>query len=205
MEANEFLPLYDVSDTVATLVDADPAVTWDALLAADLIRLGRQKPLIGLLGAARALPDLATQLVRRQALPKRPERLTLEELTSLPMAGGGWVLLAKDAPRGIALGLVGKFWRPVIQFADVTAETFESFEEPGYAKTLYLLTIRSLEPGRCLLEATMRTATTDQRARRQFRRYWTLGVGPGAHVLANGLVESVRDDARSRAPEPSKA
>jgi hypothetical protein len=35
----------------------------------------------------------------------------------------------------------------------------------------------------------MRTATTDEQSRRWFRRYWTLGVGSGAHVLVNGLIE----------------
>jgi hypothetical protein len=40
----------------------------------------------------------------------------------------------------------------------------------------------------------MRTATTDEHARRWFRRYWTFGVGSGAHVLVHGLLETVRDD-----------
>jgi hypothetical protein len=44
----------------------------------------------------------------------------------------------------------------------------------------------------------MRTATTDEHARRWFRRYWTLGVGSGAHVLVNGLLEAVREDAERR-------
>jgi hypothetical protein len=39
----------------------------------------------------------------------------------------------------------------------------------------------------------MRTATTDERARRWFRRYWTFGVGSGAHVLVNGVIELTRD------------
>ena len=39
----------------------------------------------------------------------------------------------------------------------------------------------------------MRTATTDDDARRWFHRYWTLGVGSGAHVLANGLIDLVQE------------
>jgi hypothetical protein len=41
----------------------------------------------------------------------------------------------------------------------------------------------------------MRTATTDEHARRWFRRYWTLGVGAGAHVLAGGLIDAAREGA----------
>jgi hypothetical protein len=39
----------------------------------------------------------------------------------------------------------------------------------------------------------MRTAATDERARRWFRRHWTFGVGSGAHVLVDALLESVRE------------
>lgn len=59
--ANELLPIYDVSDEVATVVAADVRTTWDALMHADLIGLGRQRPLVALLGAVRILPDLVWQ------------------------------------------------------------------------------------------------------------------------------------------------
>ena len=38
----------------------------------------------------------------------------------------------------------------------------------------------------------MRTATTDEHARRWFRRYWTFGIGSGAHLLVGSLLESAR-------------
>jgi hypothetical protein len=199
--ADDFLPIYDVSDGVATVVLADAATTWEALVAADLIELGRQKPLVGLLGAVRALPAFADQLLRGKKPAKLPERLSLEDMTRLPPEDGRWVLLAKQPGRALGLGLVGKFWLPVIQFATVTPEEFVDFNAPGYARTLYLLTIRPLDGNRCLLEALMRTSTTDERARRWFRSYWTLGVGSGAHVLVNGLLDVVRKDAERRARE----
>ena len=43
----------------------------------------------------------------------------------------------------------------------------------------------------------MRTATTDDQARRWFRRYWNLGVGSGAHVLVNGVIEEAREGAEA--------
>jgi hypothetical protein len=47
----------------------------------------------------------------------------------------------------------------------------------------------------------MRTATTDEHARRWFRRYWTFGVGSGAHVLVNGLLDVTRELAEARVHE----
>ena len=71
--------------------------------------------------------------------------------------------------------------------------------EPGYAKTVYNLGVRPLGGGRTLIWALMRTAATDEHARRWFLRYWTLGVGSGAHVLAYALLDSVREEAERRA------
>ena len=38
MLVDEFLPVYDVSDAVATVVEADVGTTWDGLMQVDLDR-----------------------------------------------------------------------------------------------------------------------------------------------------------------------
>jgi hypothetical protein len=193
--ADEFLPVFDISDEVAVVTAADRSRAWDALMDADLIEVGRRRPLVGLLGAVRVLPDLVWNLLHGERPAAAPERLTLRDTTTLPMSGGGWVLLGERPPEEIALGLVGKFWRPVIEFADVDAVAFKEYNEPGFAKTVYALGTRPLDGDRTLLWAMMRTATTDEAARAWFRRYWTVGVGAGAHVLAHGLLDLVRERA----------
>lgn len=190
--ADEFLPTYDVSDAVAVLVAADTARTWNALMEVDLIEVGRHEPLVGILGGIRMLPEVLSQLAHGRLPPAPPKRMRLIDAADRPAAGGGWTLLGRSDGASIALGLVGKFWRPVIEFADVRAEDFRDFDEPGWAKTIYELSVRDLGGGRTLLEGLMRTATTDERSRRWFKRYWTLGVGSGAHVLAGGVLEQAR-------------
>jgi hypothetical protein len=124
--------------------------------------------------------------------------MRLCDLPTLPL-DGGWLLLGERRCDEIAFGLVGKFWRPVIAFAAVRADAFRDFAEPGYAKTVYSLSVRAIDARRTLLTGAMRTATTDEHARRWFRRYWTLGVGSGAHVLVNGLLDVARELAESNA------
>lgn len=199
MLVDEFLPLYDVSDSVATVVDADISTTWNALMEVDLIDVGRKHRLVAVLGALRALPDLVAQAVRG-TLPKRPPaKMRLREMTNDPPERGGWILLGEHPRAEIALGLVGKFWRPVIEFVAVGVEDFRDFATPGYAKTVYSLCVREIDGRRTLLSGTMRTATTDEHARHWFQRYWTLGVGSGAHVLVNGVLSVTRDMAEARA------
>jgi uncharacterized membrane protein len=73
----------------------------------------------------------------------------------------------------------------------------------GFAKTVYDLSASQLEPDRTLLTGLMRTATTDEHARRWFRRYWTFGVGSGAHILVGALLDSARRAAEGDAAEKS--
>jgi hypothetical protein len=192
--ADEFVPAFDISDEVATVVHADRAVVWDALMEADLIELGRRAPLVGVLGAIRMLPELVAHLLHGERPPSAPETMRLRDMAELPRAQGGWIRLGERPGEELALGLVGKFWRPVIEYADVSADAFRDFSQPGYAKTIYQLAARPLDDG-TLLSGLMRTATTDEHARRWFRRYWTFGVGSGAHVLVHALLESVREQA----------
>ena len=205
MLVDEFLPSYDVSDTVATVVEADVATTWDALMEVDLLEVGRTRPLVGILGALRALPELVSDVLHGELPQKPPTQMRLHDTTKLPLGEGGWVLLGEVPRDELALGLVGKFWRPVIEYAPVTPESFREFAEPGYAKTVYSLSVRALDARRTLLSGAMRTATTDQRARKWFRRYWTLGVGSGAHIVVGGVLELAREIAEERtgfAPQP---
>lgn len=192
MLVDDFLPVYDISDSVATIVQADVAATWDALMEVDLIDVGRQRPLIAVLGALRSLPDIVSHLLHGEA-PQTPTHLRLRDTAAMPADKGGWILLGERPRDEIALGLVGKFWRPVIQFANVSRDEFRHFSEPGYAKTVYSLSVRSLDERTTLLSGVMRTATTDDQARRWFRRYWALGVGSGAHILVSGLLDVTRE------------
>jgi hypothetical protein len=193
MLVDDFLPIYDVSDSVATVVEADVAKTWDALMQVDLIEVGRQRPLVAVLGALRALPDIVSHVLHGEAPVRPPKRFRLHDTTQMPLGEGGWVLLGERPQEEIALGLVGKFWRPVIAFAQVRPAEFRDYSEPGFAKTICSLSVRALDDRRTLLSGVMRTGTTDDDARRWFRRYWTYGVGSGAHVLVNGVIDLVRE------------
>jgi hypothetical protein len=195
MFADEFLPTYDVSDAVGVVVDAGPSAAWDALMNVDLIELGRHKPLVGILGGIRMVPEFASRLVHGERPPAAPAQMRLRDTAAVPASDGGWVLLGERRGEAIALGLVGKFWRPVISFAAVDAGRFRDFAEPGWAKTVYELSVRGLDDGRSLLTGLMRTATTDEHARRWFWRYWNAGVGSGAHVLVLGVLERAREAA----------
>ncbi|MGE3474110.1 MAG: hypothetical protein AB7O28_27465, partial [Vicinamibacterales bacterium] len=194
MLIDDVMPVYDVSDTVAAVVDADSQACWTALMAVDLIDVGRKRPLVATLGALRMLPEIVSHLLHGELPPRQPTHLRLRDLATLPPDRGGWVLLGERDQEEIVFGLIGQFWRPVIEYARVSSPAeFRAFDQPGFARTAYALSVRALAPGRSLLSGVMRTGTTDAHARRWFRRYWTLGVGSGAHLLVHGLLDVTRE------------
>ena len=67
MLVDDFLPAYDVSDAVATVVETDVEVTWQALMQVDLIEVGRRRPMVAALGALRALPDIVSHLLHGES------------------------------------------------------------------------------------------------------------------------------------------
>src|SRR5690349_12387515 len=104
MIVDDFLPIYDVSDSVATVVEADVSTTWDALMEVDLLEVGRRRPLVGLLGALRMLPEIVSHLLHGEPPPASPKHLRLRDTTSLPQDQGGWILLGERPRDEIALG-----------------------------------------------------------------------------------------------------
>jgi hypothetical protein len=159
---------------------------------------GPAAPLVGMLGALRMLPEVVGHLLHGERPAKPPESMRLRDLPSIPMYEGGWILLGERPGEEIALGLVGKFWRPVIEFARISsAAEFRDFDEPGFAKTVYDLSARELDSDRTLLSGLMRTATTDEHARRWFRRY---GASASARAPTSWSAQCWnRHDARLRA------
>jgi hypothetical protein len=110
MLVDEFLPVYDVSDAVATVVQAEVATTWDALMQVGLIEVGRTRPMVGFLGALRALPEVVSHLLHGESPPQAPKRLRLHDTTSFPFGEGGGIY-GSDALRfyggGLSLSSLG--------------------------------------------------------------------------------------------------
>ena len=69
---DELLPVFVVSDELAVVVEADTDRTRSALMSADLIEVGRSRPLVGVLGALRVLPEIVAHLLHGETPPAAP-------------------------------------------------------------------------------------------------------------------------------------
>jgi hypothetical protein len=180
------LPEYDVVIAEHLVVDADPMTTWQA--ARDLDFLTVRTPLLGAAMWARGLPAR----LRRQP-PPPVQRLSLSAGDTLP----GWLPLGERKGSEVALGAVGKFWQPAIEWRDVPLEEFAGFTEPGYGKIACNFSMRPYSQGRTLLTYECRTATTDALSRRKFARYWWL-IRPMVGHIMRATLATISSDATRR-------
>ena len=112
----------------------------------------------------------------------------------------GWLSLGKVAEREIALGAVGRFWQPDIQWYDVTGmtpEAFAAFTEPGWGRIAAKFTVLPYTSSRTPVSYEVRTATADPDSARRFARYWTV-IRPFVGHIMRAALTAVRADAQQR-------
>lgn len=94
----------------------------------------------------------------------------------------GWGVLAENPGREIVFGAVTQPWlaRPV--FHALSPDEFAAFREPGFAKIAWTLRVDPVGAATSMACTETRVATTDERSRAKFRRYWAL-VRPGVVLI----------------------
>jgi len=184
------LPEPDATIVEHLVVDGDPDAVYRAVATVDMVDIPQTYPAVRTLFAARGAAErLVSALLGRPVPAQAPDGPM--RLGDLPEQGE-WVKLADEPPHELAFGVVGRFWAGRTSWKTIDAHEFVMFDEPGFAKTVYNLSVREVDAHTTLLSGLMRTATTDEHARRWFRRYWTFGVGSGAHILVGALLDSAR-------------
>lgn len=184
------MPDFDVTLAVHRIVDAPVGRTWDALLALDLTRV--HSPLVDASFWVRDLPAR----VRRTPRPQAEPIVLGADTVALP----GWLRLGMRPGDELAIGAVGRFWTPSIEWRDVPREEFAAFREPGWGKIGVSFSLRPYGATRTLVTYECRTATSDEPSRRAFARYWTLIRPFVAHILRATLATLADDLTR---PNPA--
>ncbi|HEX6198132.1 MAG TPA: hypothetical protein VFZ37_19635 [Jiangellaceae bacterium] len=181
------LPAFDVTLIEHTVVNADVATTWRALTDLDLLDV--HSPLLDAAFFVRGLPAKVAGLRGRTRPPSEPAELKLSGVDEHGLEG--WLPLGRIENREIALGAVGRFWKPNIEWFDVsemTPEEFAEFDDPGWGRIAANFTLRPYGEGRTLLSYEARTATNDDDSAKKFARYWGLVRPFVGHVMRAALA-----------------
>jgi len=179
------VPTFDAMIAEHVMVEAGPSATFQAARALDLLTV--RTPLLVAAMWIRGLPE---RLSGKASPP--PPRLVMSEQTALP----GWLPLGEQPDREIAFGVVGKFWRPVIEWRDVAPADFAGFAEPGWGKIAANFSVAPYGESHTVLSYQCRTVTTDPESRRHFLRYWWLIRPFVAHIM-RATLKAIKADAEA--------
>jgi len=91
------------------------------------------------------------------------------------------------------VGSVGRFWRPSIEFADITPEAFAAHHEPGWGKVAWSIAVAPRQGGGSWITIDVRVDAGDPASWAKFTRYWRL-VGPFSHGIRRGAMRLFRRD-----------
>ena len=140
-------------------------------------------------GAIRALFALRAAVGgwQRSARPAPAFRLdTMASSTDQP----GFQVLAEVPGAEVAVGAIGKVWRPTIPFVHVDdAAAFKAFATPAFAKVAWAIRVSPRGTG-SHVEVEVRVDATDERAWRRFRLYFVV-VGPASRYIRRTLLRSL--------------
>jgi hypothetical protein len=125
-------------------------------------------------------------LIRLRSVGLRTLGRSLGEPLFAQLQAQGFVLLGRDAPRELVLGLVGTLWRirgGLRSVGDLAA--FRAFGEPA---TVKVATNIAVEDG--LVATETRVLASDAEARRRFRAYW-LVVRPWSGAVRREWLRAI--------------
>ena len=175
------LPAYDVVLTEHLVIDADTGTVFEAAKNFDFMTT--RSLLVTALMTARSVPSRV--LGRPDVTPL--ELMLARDSGALP----GWLVIGEVPGREVVFGAVGKFWKPDIEWHDLAADQFATFEEPGWGKIACHLLVRPDGPDRSILSYECRTATTDPVSQAQMSRYWWL-IRPFVAYVLRAVIRTVR-------------
>jgi hypothetical protein len=194
---DHYLPEYDVTEVRHTVVEADVETTYESMLTTNLMNLG---PIVRALSQLRDAPRRLTEWVRGTTSERPPEQLRIVDVPQT----SEWIQLDEAPGKEFVFGAIGKFWQPKIEWRQIDAADFAAFNEPGYAKLAIRLSTRPIDKNQTLLTYEARTATTDEYASQNFRRYWRL-IGPFAGYLMSRALDQMTINAETQASQGIQA
>ena len=179
---DEFLPAYEVVERHQLRVAAPAAI---ALAAACDMDLAQSAVIRGIFKG------------RERILGAQPDKVRSPRTLLAWAQELGWAVLAEIPDREVVLGAVTRPWDANPVFRPLPPQEFAGFREPGYAKIVWTLRADPINATESVARTETRVATTDQAARKKFRRYWSL-VSPGVEVIRWLSLQLVKREAEGR-------
>jgi hypothetical protein len=156
-------------------VKAKPDVAWQTARHFDAADI----PWVRLLFDIRAIPDLLKG-------KKRSEEDRSVGVDQVARQGTGFMILEEKPGREVVIGSVGQFWHLNIPFASVSPADFHAFNEPGWGKLAWAISVEPFGEG-STISLELRTTATDDESWGNLNRYYAV-IGLGSKPIRSAAM-----------------
>jgi hypothetical protein len=181
------VPRCDARTVQSAVVHADPTITYEAILNANL---AASAPARGLTALALAPERLRAWLHHEPPPPRAGRESRLRDVLA---TDGPWTVLVEEPGSQLVLGLL---WSPRAGGDKRSAAKWAAFAEPGFAKVAWGFSLAARPGGGTLLVSETRTAANDAATRRRFRVTWAV-IAPFAAALRRLVLNAIRVEAEA--------
>ena len=192
----EVMPNYSLRQVDRVAVSAEPSRTYSVARQVEMYRL----PFVRGLFQLRLVPERLAAWIRGRAI----EPDLSSRIDDIAHPGSGFLVLAEAQGREVVVGSVGKFWKPRIEFAPVTAEQFKVFDWPGYGKLAWCIRVDPRIGGGSWVTIELRVDATDAASLARFKRYWWV-IGRFSHTIRRGVLRLLVRELGAVRPDASRS
>jgi len=153
------------SETMRIFVKAKPAVAWERARHYDMSTI----PFVRFLFNLRTITDI----FHDEKPVNKDGRIGLDQITE---NGKGFMILDESAGKEVVVGAIGKFWHLDIPFAEIKPDEFKNFNEYGWGKLAWSITVESYLSGSTICFELRTTATDEDSWKKLNRYYYVIGI-----------------------------
>ncbi|WP_218921452.1 SRPBCC family protein [Haliscomenobacter hydrossis] len=130
----------------------------------------------------RALPDL----LRGRERTAEDRSVGVDQVAR---KGTGFMILAEKPGQEVVVGSVGQFWHLNIPFASVAPTDFRDFQEPGWGKLAWSISVEPYNEG-STIALELRTTATDEASWEKLNQYYQL-IGLGSQPIRRSAMAHI--------------
>jgi hypothetical protein len=178
----KYLPQPMHSETLRIFVSANPAVAWEAARHHNMSSI----PWVNFLFKLRTIADIFHR--------EKPEFGDTKKgvIDEIAEHNQGFIVLEENSGKDVVVGAIGKFWHLNIPFQQITPVGFQPFNEPGWAKVAWAISVEPYMNGSTVC-FDLRTAATDRASWVKLNRYYHV-IGFFSRLIRRSLMNRLEYD-----------
>jgi len=181
-----YLPHPHHVETMRIFVQAQPQDAWNLARHYDMSSV----PWVRFLFNLRTIADI----FHRDKPEHHDTRIGLDQIAA---NGKGFMIIYEEPGKEVIVGAVGKFWHVDIPFKELRAEEFRDFDEPGWGKLAWAITIEPYLNG-STVGFELRTTATDQESWKKLNVYYHI-IGSFSKLIRHTLMNHLEKELGSLA------